>query len=256
MEEIAHRLGILFVGTGKYINFFDGFFESFQRHWCPGVPKKFFVFSDVRPKIDDSSVVWLHTPFEPWPCPTLNRYSYFLRYAAEIASQTHLIFANSNLRPQLDIKFEELFDGGNNLFGVRHPGFAFAKKKFLRGDPGTFEANRRSTAYLGCGRKIYFAGGLNGGLTADWLRLSGYLSTNIELDKRRMVNGTGWAIWHDESHINYYFNRVESPRILGPEYLYPEGWEMPVDKKVLILDKSKLGGHDFLRDGFSPRDGE
>lgn len=247
MQQFNTRLGVLFVGTGKYISLFDGFFESFDRHWCPNIEKRYFVFSDVKPNIMNSTIEWLPTPFEPWPYPTLNRYDYFLRYADHIGTQTHLVFANANLRPIVDIDFSELFDGQNTLFGVKHPGFAFAKKRLLKPYPGTFETNKRSTAYVGAGPKTYFAGGLNGGLTLDWLRLCGYLSANIAVDKANKVNGTGWAIWHDESQINHYFNRIFPPRVLGPEYLYPEGWSLPVERKVVILDKQKLGGHDYLR---------
>jgi hypothetical protein len=149
----------------------------------------------------------------------------------------------------VDVELGEVFDRPNMLFGVLHPGFAFKKRNLLRPFPGTFETNKQSTAWIGRGRRRYFAGGLNGGTTIEWLRMCGYLSVNIKLDISRKVNGTGWAIWHDESHINFYFNRCFQPRVLGPEYLYPEGWSLPVTPKVLILDKEKLGGHDLLRSG-------
>ncbi len=242
------NLGILFIGTGRYVSLFEGFHESFSRHWCPEVARTFFVLSDQAPTVTAPNIVHLPTPHEPWPLPTLNRYDYFLRHAATIARCNHLMFANANLRPQVDIPFTDLFDGHNELFGTRHPGFALQRRKWYQRHPGTFERNRASTAYAGWNPRIYFAGGLNGGTTEAWLRLSGYLSDNIRLDKANHVNGTGWAIWHDESQINHYFNCRQMPRVLGPEYLYPEGWKLPVEKKVLILDKSRLGGHDHLRE--------
>lgn len=243
------RVAILFIGTGKYAQFFDGFFEAFSRHWFPGVDKTFFVYSDLPPTQQSAHVVWVATPHEPWPLPTLHRYDYFLQSAAQLATCTHVVFANSNLRPLVDVAFDDVFASPRMLFGTLHPGYAFKRRTLLRWYPGTFETNPKSTAAIGRGRRRYFAGGLNGGTLAEWLRMCGYLSVNIELDKRRNVNGTGWAIWHDESHINYYFNRCHAPRVLGPEYLYPEGWSLPVTPKVLILDKSRLGGHDFLRAG-------
>ncbi len=148
MKSPNLRLGILFIGTGKYINLFDGFFESFTRHWCPDIKKRYFVFSDTKPNIVNSTIEWLPTPFEPWPHPTLNRYDYFLRYADHLGTQTHLVFANANLRPVVDIEFSELFDEQNTLFGVKHPGFAFIKRRLLQPYPGTFESNKRSTAYV------------------------------------------------------------------------------------------------------------
>lgn len=241
------HLGILFVGTGKYISLFDDFHRAFSKHWCKEVRRTFFVFSDNVPRIESPDVVHLPTPQESWPYPTLHRYDYFLRHAGSIGQCTHLMFANANLRPITDIFFEELFDGTNTLFGTIHPGFAFAKKNWRHPYPGTFETNKRSTAYVGRQPRIYYAGGLNGGTTEAWLRLSGYLSENILMDKQHNVNGTGWAIWHDESHINHYFNCHQSPKALGPEYLYPEGRILPVPKKVVVLEKARMGGHDYLR---------
>ncbi len=247
MSKSTPHVGILFIGTGNYAQFFEGFFPAFRRYWFPGVAKTFFVFSDVEPQLSEPEIRWIPTPHEPWPLPTLHRYDYFLRSAEPLSRCTHLVFANANLRPLVDVEFETVFDRPEMLFGVLHPGYAFAKRSLLKPYPGTFETNKKSTACIGPGRRRYFAGGLNGGSTTEWLRMCGFLSVNIRLDKRRHVNGTGWAIWHDESHINYYFNRCCPPRVLGPEYLYPEGWSLPVKPKILILDKKKLGGHDQLR---------
>lgn len=245
------HLGILFIGTGKYIKLFHDFHRSFEKHWCTEVERTFFVFSDSPPTLKAPNIIHLSTAHEPWPYPTLNRFDYFLRHAKHISQCSHLMFANANLRPIVDIFFNELFDGENTLFGTIHPGFAFAKRTWRKPYPGTFEKNRLSTAYVGNVPRTYYAGGLNGGTTESWLRLSGYLSENIRQDKINNVNGTGWAIWHDESHINHYFNCRQTPKVLGPEYLYPEGRIMPVPKKVVILDKNRLGGHDHLR-GIAP----
>jgi hypothetical protein len=241
------QLGILFVGTGRYITLFEGFYESFKRHWCNDVERTFFVFSDTVSSITASDVVHLHIEQEAWPLPTLNRFEYFLKHEGAFKGCTHLMFANSNLRPMVDVHFKEIFDGTNSLFGTKHPGYAFTKRKWYQKCPGAFETNKASTAYPGHFPKIYFAGGLNGGSTAAWLSLCKYLNQNIQIDKKRNVNGTGWAVWHDESQINHYFNKKQFPKVLGAEYLYPEGWDLPVEKKVIILDKSKMGGHDYMR---------
>lgn len=248
--EDINLIGILFVGTGKYIDFLPGFIDTFQKHFLPTQRKRYFVYSDKPPKsIQGVDIRYCEVPLEPWPMATLRRYDYFLSNAKEWLECSHVIFANANLRPQNEIEFDEIFgDGSEDVFGTRHPGYAFKKKKIWhRRSPGDFETNPKSTAYMRPGHHIYFAGGFNGGTTEAWLRLSGSLSANIRADLARNVNGTGWAKWHDESHINHYFNEISKPRILSPSYLYPEGWNLPCERKILILDKSKLGGHDALR---------
>ena len=47
------------------------------------------------------------------------------------------------------------------------------------------------------------------------------------------------AIWHDESHINKYIYEKGNYRLLSPAYCYPEGWELPFEKRILVLDKKK-----------------
>ena len=34
---------------------------------------------------------------------------------------------------------------------------------------------------------------------------------------------------------------------MNPPFGYPEGWQLPFEKKVIILDKTKFGGHSYLR---------
>jgi len=59
------------------------------------------------------------------------------------------------------------------------------------------------------------------------------------------------ALWHDESHINKYI--LSHPyKMLSPAYCYPEDWNLPFEKLILIKDKSKFGGHGFLR-GFTDK---
>jgi len=56
------------------------------------------------------------------------------------------------------------------------------------------------------------------------------------------------AVWHDESHLNKYAVEHEAEiKPLSPAYCYPEGWNLPFDKKIISLDKGKYGGHAFLR---------
>ena len=75
------------------------------------------------------------------------------------------------------------------------------------------------------------------------LEIFQHLLSNIEID---LDNGIV-AIWHDESHWNAYLNNnyevlKDKLHILSPEYLYPEGWDLPFEKKKLFWDKNQYGG--------------
>jgi hypothetical protein len=61
------------------------------------------------------------------------------------------------------------------------------------------------------------------------------------------VDSKNWiiALRHDESHLNKYICNLKQKwleskyKVLSPEYLYPEWWNIPFDCKILIRDKSK-----------------
>lgn len=66
---------------------------------------------------------------------------------------------------------------------------------------------------------------------------------NIDID----FNNNIIAIWHDESHLNLYFTQ-HPPKVLDSSYIYPE--DKPIKGMtpiILMRDKKKYGGHDFLR---------
>ncbi len=140
----------------------------------------------------------------------------------------------------LDIIGDEILPDRSNdgLLAVLHPGFWNKQIEEF-----TYDRNKKSTAFIPVGKGThYFMGGFNGGMTDDYLKLIRTLRGNVKADMAKNVI----ALWHDESHLNHYLlNR--NPKILSSEYGYPEGWDFPFKPKILILDKTSYGGHDFLR---------
>jgi hypothetical protein len=53
-------------------------------------------------------------------------------------------------------------------------------------------------------------------------------------------------IWHDESAMNWYYHS-RNVTALSPSFAYPENTSFPFQKRILQLDKSKFGGHEYLR---------
>ena len=126
----------------------------------------------------------------------------------------------------------------NFLTGQLHPVAYHKKRKNF-----DYETNSKSTAFIQeKAGTYYFAGGLIGGRTSEFLQLCHQLKNCIDIDFSNNIV----AKWHDESHINKYFSKIE-PKKLHPGYCYPQGWYLPFEQKTLLLNKSKLGGHSYLR---------
>jgi hypothetical protein len=121
----------------------------------------------------------------------------------------------------------------NGLLCVLHPGH-YDKSFFWF----PYDRNKSSKAfipYILNNQYNYFMGGVNGGITNNYLQLVETCSNNIERDYR-----CGYiSKYHDESHLNNYFFENKC-KILGPEYGWIEGIEFKKEIKILIRDKTKI----------------
>ena len=235
-------VGILYICTGKYICFWESFYNSARTNFLPSTQKIFYVFTDKpwRFWFRYKNVIAIYTPKSVWPFATLYRFKYFLSIKNKLKNISHLFFFNANVIFQKEITTEFLPQADQEFLFVKHPGF------YDKTDADfTFERNPNSTAYISEGDGVsYIMGGVIGGKTEAFIRMCVELDQNIKNDLEKGLI----AIWHDESHLNKYFLENNSKvKILNPDYGYPEGWDLPFDPKIVIRDKSNFGGHKFLR---------
>lgn len=234
------KIGILYICTGKYDVFWNGFYESAEQYLLPNVEKHYFVFTESK-NIEKSTFV--HTIYQErlgWPNDTLMRFHLFLNIETALNEMDYLFFLNANYTFIQPISANELLPSAtdNFLVGQIHP-VAYHKQR----SQFDYEKNPASTAYIPASAgNYYFAGGLIGGRTSEFLKMCRTLKQQIDIDTSNNL----LAQWHDESHINQYFSQLE-PKKLHPGYCYPQGWYLPFEQKTWLLDKNKLGGHAFLR---------
>jgi len=236
------KIGILYICTGKYIRFFDSFFESAELHFLKGNEIHYFVFTDGNLDIFASCdrIHRIEQPKLGWPHDTLMRFHMFSRISDLLTTMDFLFFFNANMRFVEDIENDILPDESDHwLVGVIHPVFVGRDKVEF-----TYDNNPKSTAYIPKGEgDFYYQGCLSGGRSREYLSLSHELLRNIDIDQSKGII----ALWHDESHLNRYFLN-HKPKRLDPGYAYPEDWDIPFEKKIVQLDKNKKGGHAFLRE--------
>jgi hypothetical protein len=234
-------IAVLYICTGNYVIFWDNFHKSFSKHFLPGYKKHYFVFTDQEDLIvkTEENISIIYQKKLGWPYDTLFRFHMFYSIDEQLKKFDYIFFFNANMICLEDINDSILPNNKEQFVVVTHPGF-FNKDRSLF----TYESNPLSTAYIPEEKgSHYFMGGFNGGIGKFYRALIKNLKENIDFDlkKNKLI-----AIWHDESHLNKYMLE-RTPKVLSPAYGYPEGVELPFDKKIIILDKNRFGGHNAMR---------
>lgn len=235
MEKIA----ILYICTGNYYVFWEDFYKSSEKYFLEDCEKHYFVFTDKENLIyeDNKFVHKIYQESLGWPNNTLMRFHIFKGIEKDLINYDYVFFLNSNMKFIKEVK-KDILPVEEGLLGVKHPGF-YNKSNLEY----SYDRNSNSMAYIEEGSgKYYFMGGFNGGRSEDFIKLIDNLVKNIDMDKDKNIV----ALWHDESHINRYF-LDKNVKVIGPEYGYPEGWDLPFEPKIIIRDKNKWGGHKKLR---------
>jgi len=243
---INKKVAILYICTGNYTIFWENFYASFSQFFLPGYEKQYFIFTDSNnPSLRKGDNVHLiYQKKLGWPYDTLFRFRMFYGIDDQLNDFDYIFFFNANMICLQNIDESILPNHEEQLVVVKHPGF-FDKER----SSYTYETNPLSKAYIPHEKgEYYFMGGFNGGIGKYYRELVKTLKENIDYDlqKNKLV-----AIWHDESHLNQYMVN-KTPKILTPAYGYPEGVELPFEKKIIILDKNLFGGHDVMR-GIKPK---
>lgn len=242
MEPI--KIAVLYICTGRYHLFWSDFYKNAESYLLKGqeYEKHYFVFTDAE-TIEYENLSRVHKIYqEPleWPYITLLRFKIFKKVLSQLEGMDYIYFFNANMLVIESINEEILPSEMKSLVFVKHPGF-FDKTR----NQFTYDHNPKSLAYVGEDEgDTYFMGGLNGGTAQDYLAMIEELDSRVDEDLHHNIV----ALWHDESHLNRYaIDHSEKVQTLDPSFGYPEGWNIPFKPKILIRDKNKYGGHDFLR---------
>jgi len=233
------NIGIIYICTGKYIQFLEDFLSTAEVNFLPNHRKEYFIFTDSQ--LDNPDPSKFHISYQEklgWPYDTLNRFHMINGISSQVDHIDYMYFCNANLLINEPIDETILPTNETKMVGVNHPG-----QYMLSNTEFTYERNPNSLAYIPLGEgKYYYQGCFFGGTKDAFLEMSKQLQKNIDDDLSNDII----AIWHDESHLNRYFLN-NSPKLLDPSYANPEAFYIPFPKRIIQIDKNKLGGHDFLR---------
>lgn len=227
------KIAILYICTGKYNQFFKGFYESCEKYLLPLVPKTYFVWTDNDYLSEGcDNVIIYHKECAGFPADSLFRFETFLQAEEQLKSFDYIYFFNANAMFLRTISEEFLPDESGLAMGI-WPG------RFEKEHPmfHPYERNKKSLAYVApYGRNYtYYMGGLNGGTSEAYLQMIRSLAYNIRNDYERGII----AKVHDQSHINAYL-RNHPCKKLGREFCLPEEWRTEKDNPKMIFRNKVL----------------
>ena len=210
------KIGILVIATGRYEQFFEQLYDSFEEFCLPGHSKTYFYLTDSKQEDLPYNVEKYFIQRQGFPQDTLFRYKYFLSIEEEILKSgvDCLYYTDIDMKAIYKMGDEILPNTRNPIIAVAHPGFYKVSK-------GTPETRKISKAYINPKehRDYYIAGGFQGGFTKDYLKACHELNSMIDSDYSRNII----PVWNDESMWNrYYTSNLSKFKILSPSYVYPE----------------------------------
>lgn len=225
------KVAILYVCTGLYSQFFDGFYKSAQKFLLVDSEKHYFVWTDNDHLADGlNNVTIIHKDCQGFPADSLFRFEMFLQAEEQLRTYDYIYFFNANAEIKQTIGLEILPDETGLAMGIWPK-----KHKYMLSAFYPYERNRKSLAYVAPfgSDYTYFMGGLNGGTAEEYTKMIRTLSRNIRDDYNRGII----AKVHDESHINAYLRKHPCKK-LGREFCLPEEWIREGDNpKNVFRDK-------------------
>lgn len=247
------KVGILYICTGKYVQFLEDFITTSNEYLLPLSNKKYFIFTDAEfQESGDGSINIIPQPKLGYDINTdtsydsLMRYHIFLKHKDLFEDLDYLVFFNANTKFIKHVEEQyflpnEINDG---LVSVHHSGHYIMENRW-----DGYDENKLSISFIPINErtKKYCQGALIGGKTKEFLDMCEIISKNIDKDLSNNIHPKSW----DEPYMNrYLFNK--NPLILHPGYSFPDNPDANhlmsnIEKFVYQLDKNKLGGHNFLK---------
>lgn len=242
------KIAILYIATGRYIIFWDDFYQSAEKNLLSDYKKHYFVFTDSDRSFP-KNVTTIYQKQFPWPSSTLDRFSMFSSIESELKKYDYIYFLNANAQILAPVGREIFPTPEQGIMVAFHPHFYYEKDNLKY----PYERHSESMAYIPYGEgKYYVQGSFNGGRSDAFLTLIRTLDENIKKDKAKGL----MAIWHDESHLNKYI-LDKNPLVMPPNYIWAPFDErlIPIFKnkiKIIMRDKREYGKIKHLREVVKP----
>lgn len=236
------KICIVTVATNNYIQFVERLLTDVEKYFLKGSEIQCLLFTDQEIETSDNIKV-SYIEHKPWPEPAMKKYNYINSESQYLKSFDYIYLFDADVAIVDEVGPEVLDDS----IGVLHP------YKILE-DKSTYpyEKRKESTAYVeDKEHDKYYAAAFVGGKSTTFLKMAEVISERVETDEKNGVI----AKWHDESHLNKYFNE-NPPTVLSPSYMFPEeligNHHYPFSPKIVALKKESSFNDEKIQMGQYP----
>lgn len=250
MKSNKPEIGIIFIGIGKYIMFFDAFYDLCEKNFLHNCKKNYYLITDSNNSFKDlgDNITVIKEKDYGWPYNAMKKFEFFIKNKDVIGKDNSYIFYfNADaliISPITEEEFLPDKENGKKLICVKH---SVHTHKIYDGLP--FEKMKESTSYVSPEEfDNYMVSGIIGGRKYEFFKHF------EEMDKllKKDLNSNIIPVWHDESLFNsYVFKNKELFRILPRTFCFSIEDVYPTEEeeiKIAIRPKYEVGGRPFLRD--------
>lgn len=215
----AHKMegssvAVTVFAVGKYLEvYLKNFLVSAERHFMPGLPVTYWVFTD-RPQEVPALKMGALRELRVMEIQKHQRWQDISMMRMKTISDT----IHDHLRHRFTHLFcfdvDQVFKA---RWGAEALGDSVAQihSGYYKTGVFTYDRNPKSQAYLPEG-DFYYHAAVFGGSLPKVKQLVDFCYSGIVQDKANQVE----ALWHDESHLNKYFYLHKPSRVLSPEYCW------------------------------------
>ena len=231
------KIGILYIGIGRYACFWPDFYNSCQKNLVPEADKYYYVFTDTdKNHIEPSDhIMVFHQDDMGWPCNSLFRFKMFKRIEEQLKSNDYLFFFNANVVIVSTISAKDILPSDEEEYSAL----------CISTDITTIvhESRQSSASYIApYEATCYFSGALNGGKCMSYIKLINDCDKLVDVD---LENGI-MPIWHDETVLNKFLHG-KNIKMMYRDMGKPENWRKPRNAKIILRRKESVLGRNWLR---------
>lgn len=236
------KICILTVATNKYIQFVERLLDDVEKYFLNGHEIECLLFTDQDVETSENIKV-SQIGHKPWPEPALKKYNYINSESKYLKDFDYIYLFDADVGI-VDTVGEEVLQ---DLVGVLHPYKILEQKQVY-----PYEKRKESTAYIPDDmHDKYYAAAFVGGKSSTFLKMAKTISERVLEDEKNGII----AKWHDESHLNKYFNE-NPPTNLSPSYMFPEELighsQYPFQPKIVALKKESSFNQEKIEMGQYP----